>query len=328
MKPIIGIVMGDASGVGPEVTVKALAAGAAENGVPLVIGDRRTFNAAQEYAGLRLDPFPENHDLPREGASFLDLHNLEPQSYRVGKPSPAAARAATEALIKGLDLLKEGRIHALVFGPLDKKVMREAGQRYADEHEMFADYLGLPGQGDAVNVLDDVWAGRVTSHIPLKDVSAHLSPERILLTIRRIHHYLCEMGTASPRIAVAAFNPHCGENGTCGREEIDCIMPAVRQARHEGMRVTGPVSADVVCIRTFINKEFDGIVSMFHDQAQIGIKLLASRRSVTVTGGIPYPVCTTSHGTGYDLAGTGTADSASLEQALRTAIRLVRRPLF
>lgn len=320
MQPVIGIVMGDAAGVGPEVTLKALQNPDIAHCCVLLIGDRRTYDAARRYTSLAAD-------WPASGISeqvrFLDMANLDPASYIVGHASLATANAVVQDLHLALDMLRRKEIHGLVFGPLDKKMLRAAGQDYRDEHEMFADYLGQPGQGDAINVLDDVWAGRVTSHIPLKDVAASLSPERILKTIRRIHGYLRAMGNAVPRIAVSALNPHCGEDGSCGREEREVILPAIRMAVTEGISATGPVPADTVCVRTFLQKEFDGIISMYHDQAQTGIKLLAQRRSITVTGGLPYPICTTSHGTGYDLAGKGRASSASMERALTVAARMI-----
>ncbi|HIU18222.1 MAG TPA: 4-hydroxythreonine-4-phosphate dehydrogenase PdxA [Candidatus Avidesulfovibrio excrementigallinarum] len=322
MKPVLGIVMGDASGVGPEVTVKALAQTEAACRF-LVIGDRRTFDAAASLAGVVFAGIPAYAEDGSARIQLLDTANLDPSAFRRGEGSLASARAVIEDLHTALDMLKTSAIAGLVFGPLDKKKLREAGQAYRDEHEMFADYLGMPGEGDAVNVLDGVWAGRVTSHIPLSEVSGSLSVERILKTVRRIDGYLRATGHKLPRIAVSALNPHCGEGGSCGREELDCIIPAIEQARVEGINASGPIPADMICVRTFLQKDFDGIVSMFHDQAQTGIKLLAKRRSITVTGGLPYPICTTSHGTGYDLAGTGRALSVSMEQAIAVAADMI-----
>jgi 4-hydroxythreonine-4-phosphate dehydrogenase len=297
------------------VTVKALGAVLYDlETEALLIGDKRVFQEALSITNMHL---PQGSKL-----QFLDTQNLSPSEYQKGTASLKSAKAAMDDVIKGLDLLKGSSCHAMVFGPLDKKNIRLLGYRYRDEHELFADHLGMPGQGDAINVLGHVWAARVTSHIPLRDVPGALSTERILLFIRRLNRYLQASGIMQPRIGVAALNPHCGEGGLCGTEEIDVIQPAVEQACAENINAAGPIPADIICIKTFLQKEFDGIVSMFHDQVQSGIKLISNRSSITVTGGIPYPVCTTSHGMGYDIAGKNIADAHSFENALRIAAKM------
>ncbi|MBP3731227.1 MAG: 4-hydroxythreonine-4-phosphate dehydrogenase PdxA [Mailhella sp.] len=311
----IGVIMGDAAGVGPEVVAKALASVLPDLDTDvLLIGDSRVYNEALSITGADI-----HQALPLH---FLDTKNLDPSEYQKGIASLKATKASIDDLLLGLSLLKESSCHAMVFGPLDKKNIRLLGYHYRDEHELFADYLGFPGQGDAINVLDHVWSARVTSHIPLSEVPGALSKERVLLFIRRLNNYLRATGIMQPRIGVSALNPHCGEGGLCGTEEINVIQPAVAQARAEGINAVGPVPADIICIKTFLQKEFDGIVSMFHDQVQSGIKLISNRSSITVTGGIPYSVCTTSHGTGYDIAGKGIADARSFENALRVASRM------
>lgn len=322
MRYALGVVVGDAAGIGPEVTVKALQAVSVE-GVSLVVaGDARTIARALSITGGSL-PFSPYSPESRAPLQLLDTANADVSCLGAGRPCEGTAKAVVEDLRLCMDMMEKGELQGLAFAPLDKKTFKSVVPGFRDEHEFFADHLKAAEPGDAINVLDGVWAGRVTSHIPFKEIAETLSVERVFATISRIDAYLRAAGNATPKIAVSALNPHCGEGGACGREEIDIINPAIRKAVEAGIRAEGPIPADSICIRTFLQKEFDGIVSMYHDQAQTGIKLLARRRSITVTGGVPYPICTTSHGTGYDLVGKGTASSASMEQAIATASQMI-----
>ena len=326
MKPIVAIAPGDPTGVGPEVVAKLFSsAPVADWCVPLIAADRRVFDQGAAIAGVSV-PYvvvSSPREAVKEGVIYLwDMPGADPASYTLGAVNAKAAGYACDTLFACLDSLREGTVKALAFGPLHKQAMRDAGHDFRDEHAMFAHHLGWKGMSDAVNMLDAVIAARVTSHVPFREIADHLTVETILDAIRLANRLLAQSGNAAPRIAVSALNPHCGENGTCGREEIDVIAPAVAAARDEGIDATGPLPADTICVQVFVRKRFDGIVSMFHDQAQTGIKLIANQRSITITGGLPFPVTTTSHGTAHDIAGKNMAATTSIEQAVRVAAKM------
>lgn len=182
--------------------------------------------------------------------------------------------------------------------------------KFESEGELMAHCFDVKGLYGEINVLENIQTVRVTSHIPLKNVSANLSKERILECIRLAYDTCKGSGIAEPRVAVSGLNPHNGENGKCGTEEIDVIIPAVEAARAEGMNVEGPFSADVVFMRAF-RGDFDTVVTMYHDQGQIALKLRGFE-GVTVGGGQPYPIVTPAHGTAYGKAGKGTAATKAI----------------
>jgi 4-hydroxythreonine-4-phosphate dehydrogenase len=173
-------------------------------------------------------------------------------------------------------------------------------------------------------VLEGLWNARVTSHIPLKDVSAALSVERIVQALELTANALRAAGFQPPRIGVAALNPHAGDGGNFGREEIDIIEPAVRQAKEKGVPADGPYPADTVFVRAK-RGQFDAVLTMFHDQGQIAMKLLGFDRGVTVLGGFPFPICTPAHGTAYDIAGKGIANVGAARAALLLAAQMARQ---
>jgi 4-hydroxythreonine-4-phosphate dehydrogenase len=326
MKPVVAITPGDPTGVGPEITARLLAeAPVTDWCVPVIVADARVFAQGMRIAKVSVPVarIPSPKEALEEGVIYLwDVPATDPAGYALGKPDAKAAGAACELMFACLDAMQAGTFAGMTFGPLHKQAMREAGYDFRDEHAMFAHHLGWQGQCDAVNMLDAVIATRVTSHVPFREVPDLLSKDSILATIRLANTLLTNAGATSPRIAVSALNPHGGENGGCGREEIDVIKPAIDAARAEGIDATGPLPADTICVQVFARKRFDGIVSMFHDQAQTGIKLIASQRSITITGGLPFPVTTTSHGTAHDIAGQGVAATTSLEQAVKVMARM------
>jgi 4-hydroxythreonine-4-phosphate dehydrogenase len=170
-------------------------------------------------------------------------------------------------------------------------------------------------------VLNNVSTTRVTSHIPLKDVASQLSEKRILDAISLAHKTVTSFGVKQPRIAVAALNPHGGESGKCGTDEIEIIEPAVKKANEQGMNALGPFPADTLFIRTF-DGEFDSVVTMYHDQGQIAMKLKGFEWGVTVVGGMPYPIATPAHGTAFDIAGKGLAKTSAFENALKLTVQM------
>jgi len=205
-------------------------------------------------------------------------------------------------------------------GEYRKQALQEAGSPYPDEHHLFASWTGATEFGE-MNVLGELWTARVTSHIALAQVAALLTGERVLKAIRLADRTLHRAGYAAPRIAVAALNPHGGEGGLFGREELDIIGPAVAAAQAEGIGAEGPYPADTIFLRAR-RGAVDAIVCMYHDQGQIAMKLLGFDRGVTVCAGLPVVLATPAHGTAFDIAGQGVANPGALGEAIRVAARL------
>lgn len=172
-----------------------------------------------------------------------------------------------------------------------------------------------------LNVLDDLWVFRVTGHIPFKDIASHITPENVSRSIQLCYDTLKMAGYKSPRIAVAALNPHAGDGGTCGTEEIDVLIPVIEMFREKGMDMYGPVEGDTIFIHAF-NHEYDAIVTLFHDQGQIATKLHSFDVGITVAAGLPFAITTPEHGTAFDIAGKGIAKTMATERAIAVAARM------
>jgi len=214
-----------------------------------------------------------------------------------------------------------GKLDGICFAPLNKMALHRGGWDFQDEHQMFAKLTGHVGVSGEMNVIPEFATFRVTSHVALRKAIDLISPQRIADVVRLADRTLRAMGHGTPRIAVAALNPHGGENGLFGDEEIRIIRPAVEDLRASGLGVTGPVPADTLFLRAK-RGEFDGVVMMYHDQGQIATKLLGFRKGVTVTAGLQTVFTTPAHGTAFDIVGQGKADPGGLEYALRLAAKL------
>jgi 4-hydroxythreonine-4-phosphate dehydrogenase len=220
-----------------------------------------------------------------------------------------------------LTLANAGRVDAITFAPLNKQAMHLGGSPFPDELHFMADGLGWTGYVTEINVLDTLWTSRVTSHVGLRTVSGSVTRQGVLDAIGLIHRTLQLAGVKAPRLAVAALNPHGGEGGLFGREELDEIAPAVEEAKAAGIDASGPFPADTIFLRA--KKGLcDAIVSMYHDQGQIAMKLMGFERGVTVQGGLPLPVTTPAHGTAFDIAGKGVATPSGLWNAYQLACRM------
>ena len=319
MKPRIGVLLGDPNGVGPEMAVKLLA----ENNVRerseiVVIGDERVFRMAERVAGttvsIRMIGDIAEADWNQNALPFLDVPSIEPDEITPGKATAAGGRCCLKSLSVSLELAKTNRIEGFCFAPLNKYALKLGGCPVADEHIFSARELDFNGPFCEHNVLGDLWTTRTTSHIPLSEVCALITPKRILRAIRLAHNTLGSAGLEKPRIAVAALNPHAGEDGMFGREEIDVIGPTIETARAEGIDANGPFAADTIFVKAR-DGNFDAVVTMYHDQGQIAMKLMGFLRGVTVTGGIPVPITTPASGTAFDIVGKGIANAEGLRQA-------------
>ncbi|KZY52395.1 4-hydroxythreonine-4-phosphate dehydrogenase PdxA [Sulfitobacter sp. KE29] len=327
MTPRIGVIPGDPSGIGPELVARLLADDCCDQAQILLIGDRHVFETGQRQAGC-------DHAMTAVDAAAQDwtetapvaLHEMQtiaPGDVVIGQSTEASGRSTLQVLDQALAFVQEGVIDAIVFAPFNKASMHMAGIGHSDELHYIAEKLGVTNYISELNTLDDMWTSRVTSHIALRDVADTITPDRIQEATRLIDRTLRQAGHARPRIAVAALNPHAGDGGNFGREEIDVIEPAVRHMAGGQMAVTGPLPSDTVFLKV-TRGEIDAVVTMYHDQGQIALKLLGFDRGVTVQGGLPVPVTTPAHGTAFDIAGQGNADVGATRAAFEIACKMVR----
>src|SRR5207237_3473299 len=235
---------------------------------------------------------------------ILDLGNYDPAAMPQGKVSPESGRLTGETLEHAIDLALARRLDAITFAPLNKAALHAGGWRFNDEHQMFAHLTRHDGYFGEMNVLDNLWMSRATSHVSLRTALEQLSSARIDAALSLADATMRSAGFTTPRIAVAALNPHAGEGGLFGREEIEIIAPAVAEAAKRGIACKGPYPADTVFLKAF-GGEFDGVLTMYHDQGQIATKLKGFNRGVTVTGGLETVFTTPAHGTAFDLVGKG-----------------------
>lgn len=325
-KPIIAIPLGDAAGIGPELVAKLAAEGFFwQHCRPVLLGDARVlelgFRQCGKAAPYRCVEEVDSIDWSRELLPLLDSASLDPATIRVGEIDPRCGAECVAAIRRAVALYRQGKIHGLCYAPLSKAAMLAGGNPVNSEMELIALCLDHTGPFCEINMVDGVWTTRVTSHIPLMEVGRNLSVDAIVESGLLARQTLCSAGVLQPRIAFAALNPHCGENGLCGREEIEIIAPAVEKAREAGIDASGPYPSDVVFAKAF-DGEFDGVVTMFHDQGQIALKLRGFGRGITIGGGFRLPVTTCGHGIAYDIAGQGVAGTGSFENAIATVGRM------
>jgi 4-hydroxythreonine-4-phosphate dehydrogenase len=324
--PVIGLMLGDMTGIGPEISARLLAAKTLQPVARIaVIGDERVLKLGCADAGVepawRSYPSVAAIDWSRDEIPLIDLGNIDPATIARGEISSESGRLTGDTLKHMIDLALDGQLGAVCFAPLNKAALHRGGWKYHDEHQMFAALTRHEGFFGEMNVIKEFATFRVTSHISLRQAIDLVTPERITSAVRLAQATLKANGIASPRIAVAALNPHSGEGGLFGDEEIRIIRPTVEKLQAEGLDCTGPVSSDVIFLKA-LKGEYDGVVMMYHDQGQIATKLLGFNKGVTVTAGLKTVFTTPAHGTAFDIVGQGKADTGALEQALRIAARM------
>lgn len=323
-KPLIGIMLGDVTGIGPELVAKLLAAPETrQQANVVVIGDERVFKLGMQDASQRIDYIKVKSvaDADVDGAAipFVDLGNVDPAQYERGKMSPESGRLSGETLKFMTDLALAGELDGICFAPLHKAAMHRGGWNFHDEHQMFAAWTGHEGYYGEVNIIPQFCTFRVTSHVALRKAVDMVQPDRIEGALTLAHNTLRAFGKTSPRIGVAALNPHGGENGLFGDEEITIIGPTLEKLRAKGLASEGPYPSDTVFIKAR-RGDFDAVVIMYHDQGQIATKLLGFSQGVTLTGGLKTVYATPAHGIAYDIVGTGKADPGAMVAAFRVAV--------
>jgi 4-hydroxythreonine-4-phosphate dehydrogenase len=326
-KPTVALTLGDPAGIGPELMAKLLARrDVIERAKVVLVGDAWLWEDGQAIAGVSVptctvDGFEQVDSLPRGSPFFLPVESIGQGEVPRSTVSAAGGDSVLKVLTMCLDAASAGSIDAICFAPLNKSSMRMAGMQFPDELHFFADHLKVSSYLCEFNTLGSLWTSRISSHVPLKDVVFYVTRERILDAVRLLYDALRLAGFEHPRLAVAALNPHAGEGGSCGREEIDVIAPAVSEANAQGYPVAGPFPADTIFLKAR-DGQYDGIVTMYHDQGQIAVKLLGFERGVTIQGGLPIPITTPAHGTAFDIAGQNKANVEATVQAFLIACRM------
>lgn len=327
LRPRVALTAGDPAGIGPELLVRLLHEIAStpttdDGHAVTVFTTAAELERGFEQAGDAVDRAAVERD-PRVEIvdSGLDLGPVP-----VAEASDAGGRWALDHLELALVAHDRGEVDALVFAPLNKSSLHLAGMRQKDEMRWFEEQLATTGPVTELNAMAGLWTSRVTSHVAHRDAPDLITAESVLAATRLLHDALVGTGVERPRLAVCALNPHAGENGSFGREEIDHIAPGVAAARDEGMDAQGPFPADTLFLRAR-DGQFDGVVTMYHDQGQIAMKMIGFEGGVTIEGGLPLPVCTPAHGTAFDRVGTGTATLTSTRAAYDLARRLAATAL-
>jgi len=308
--PVVGITMGDAAGVGPEIIAKTLADPAwYDKCRPVVIGDASIMERARDIVGS--PPLRE----------LIDLHLLTADDVPFGKLSPKAGDAAFRYIEHANRLALDGAIDAVCTAPLNKEALHAGGHNYPGHTEILAELSGTKEYAMMLTA-PNLRVIHVTTHIGLVDAIKRVTPERVHTVIRLAHETLVRAGIARPRIGVCGINPHAGENGLFGYgEEERQIAPGVARAVAEGIAADGPLPADALFFRA-ARGDFDIVVAMYHDQGHGPIKVLGLEAGVNITVGLPYIRTSVDHGTAFDIAGTGKAEDGSIRAALAAAIEL------
>jgi 4-hydroxythreonine-4-phosphate dehydrogenase len=302
----IGITLGDPAGIGPEVTAKALARTPPGRERFLVIGDPATLRRHFRTKSKRVEFYPVDCGDP---------------DWTPGKPTPASGKASLHFLNAAIYLLKNKTINALTTAPLAKESVCRFEPGFVGHTEYLAEAFGVR-QYDMMFVTDELKTVIVTRHIPVHAIAGALTEQKILETIALTHASLkTNFGIRSPRIAVCGLNPHAGESGLIGQEEIKVIIPAIEKAKARGIKAAGPFSGDTMFVPGR-RKGFSAIVSMYHDQGLIAMKTMYFDKVVNLTIGLPFVRTSPAHGTAFDIAGKNKADASSMREAIKLAVRL------
>lgn len=322
----IALAMGCPAGIAPELTARVLADEAVLSAADYtVFGDRRVLEAGARTAGVTprvvVAKSPDGATARPGHAVFVDLGHLDPGSLRIGEVSRPAGAFAIENFRRAIAHAAAGEAEVVAWTPFNKAAMRMDHPAYEDEIVFTAEMLGFNGAASEFNILPKIWNARVTSHVPIGKVAPLITFDNVMRGLRLTDQAMRESGFARPRIAIAGLNPHAGDGGNFGREEIDVLEPVVRAAKAEGITCDGPFPSDTVFVRAR-KGEFDGVLTMYHDQGQIAMKLIGFEEGVTLLGGFPFPLVTPAHGSAYDIAGKGIAHPGATLNAMAIAARM------
>ena len=320
----IAILLGDPSGIGPELVSKLLSENITNKANIVVIGEKKVLESGDKITNfsnnLKIVNDFDEINFQNGNKFFLDITKGKNHDYKLSECSKEAGESVISALNLALELAQESKIHAINFAPFNKTSLKLGGNKYSDELHLMAKKLNVDNFFCEFNVIDNFWTARVTSHIPIKEVSSHIKKENILKPIKLINEAMKLNGIKSPRVAVQALNPHA-EFGT---EEKDEIIPAIEEAKKIGINADGPLPCDTSFITAYKNKNHDCIVGMYHDALQSGLKAFGFDRGVTVQGGLPVPITTPAHGTAFDIAGKNKANLEPTLNSFKIALTMAQ----
>lgn len=317
-KPRIALTLGDPAGIGPELGARLMADDKNRQAADIyVLADRVEVEDAARQAGVQVPIADQPND---QAVAVLDDHSLPSTPIPIKQTSKEAGERTLHQLSRGLELAQQGNIEAMVFMPLNKTSLHLGGMDELDELRWFAKKLNFDGFTSEINIIPGLWTSRVTSHMGMKDVPGHVTKQGVVDAITLLHTLLQDSGIENPHLGVCALNPHNGESGIFGREEIDIIRPGIEKAKAVGINVEGTYPADTIFIGA--KDKYDGIVTMYHDQGQIAIKLMGFDGGVTVQGGLPVFIDTPAHGTAFDIVGQGKANITSSQNAFNIAVAI------
>ena len=325
----LGITLGDPSGIGPEVIAKAISKGNFKNIIPLVIGSYDVFQdtiknnnisikaiAINNISNLSLDPLEQT-------IHVLDTRSPKKTDFPIGKVNSKSGDYSHFWIKEAIELTLKSKLDAIVTAPINKQSFHLAGKKEIGHQEILK---GLTNSSDVYTMLvsGNLSCVHLSTHKSLKDACKFVTKGNIMKVISKTHEQFKEWGIKNPKIAVAALNPHSGDNGLIGNEEKIEIIPAIKKAKNLGINVIGPIAADVIFYKA-IQKEFDVVIAMYHDQGHIAIKVHGFEESISMNVGLPIIRTSVDHGTAFDIAGKGIADETSMIEAMKLSIKLVKK---
>ena len=326
-KTTIAIVHGDPAGIGPELLIKLLSdRKTTARANILVIGDPKVFLRGENTVGYQIENVRHITNIKNLNFSNCNINHLDINFEGIdGVPTAAVSATGGASTIGGLhralELSKNGYVAGIVFMPFNKESMHLGGNDFNDELGYASQFFKLKTRASEFNFANGMWNSRVTSHVAMKDVHNLLNEDLICEEITLTNQTLELAGYDRPRIVVSAYNPHAGDGGLMGREEIDVIAPAIKKMKQKQIAVNGPLPADTLWLKVR-DGEYDAVVTMYHDQGQIAIKLLGFDRGVTVLAGLPVPITTPAHGTAFDIAGQNKANIVPTQNAFIMAVNM------
>lgn len=327
-KKTIAIIQGDPAGIGPELLVRLLGEEDVRTAANLiVIGAPEIFARGETQVGTVVEGvvhigMDDEIEIADGEILHLDMPIEGIGDVPVSEVSAAGGRSSISGLQKAFELSRDGIVDGVIFMPFNKASMHAGGNDFTDELGFASDFFQLTTRASEFNVANGMWNGRVTSHVAMKDVPDLLTIERIEESISLTDKTLKMAGYERPRIVVAAYNPHAGDGGLMGDEEIRVIGPAVERAQQQQIAAVGPLPADTLWLKVR-DGQYDAVVTMYHDQGQIAIKLLGFDRGVSVLAGLPIPLTTPAHGTAFDIAGQNKANLVPTRNAFTMCLNMV-----
>ncbi len=325
MEKKLGITMGDPAGIGPEIIARALAQNdILDIGKLILFGDQKVMEEAIKIVGVDLDTNLLREDFNNyqdNKLNIYDMDNVDVSELNLGEVQGEAGLASYQYIEKASEMALANKIDAVVTGPINKEALKAGDVDYIGHTEMLGDLTdtAYPLTMFEVHSLRIFF---LTRHVSLRQACEQITTGRVMRGIRESAKALNKLGVENPEMAVAALNPHAGEHGLFGREEVDEIEPAVEKAKNEGYRVEGPVPADSV-FHFALEGYYDAVLSLYHDQGHIAAKMVDFEKTVSITNNLPFLRTSVDHGTAFDIAGTGKASSVSMEEAIRVAAKYV-----